>query len=237
MDALVQILDSYGYALVFALGLAEYLGLPIASVPILIASGALARAGGLSLPLIVGSAALGGLSADVLWYGLARWKGCRLVTAACALSSNRQACVLGVEERVTRIGAPYILSAKFLPGAGNLIAPAAGFGQVPAHRFLTLDAAGLLVWAMAYAGAGWLFSDRVGSVIDWAMAYARWAVWGLPVLLAGGFAWRYSKIRAHRGAHPSGMEENGAAGLEPEPFEGGRDNGPTSGAQHRVRTA
>ena len=97
MDALLHILDSYGYALLFALGLAEYGGGPIASVPILIASGALARAGGLSLPLIVVSVAMGGLTADALWYGLARWKGCRLVSAACGLSSNRQAYVLGVE--------------------------------------------------------------------------------------------------------------------------------------------
>jgi membrane protein DedA with SNARE-associated domain len=220
MDALLHILDSYGYALLFALGFAEYAGVPIASVPILIASGALAHAGGLSLPLIVGSAALGGLTADALWYGLARWKGCRLVAAACGLSSNRQACVLGVEERVMRIGAPYILSAKFLPGAGNLIAPAAGFGRVPAHRFLALDAAGLLAWATAYAGAGWLFSGRVGPVIDWAMVYARWVLWGLPVAIVGGAVWRYSKIRAHRGAHPTAPSADAAGPASPEHVEG-----------------
>jgi membrane protein DedA with SNARE-associated domain len=237
MDALLHILDSYGYALLFALGFAEYAGVPIASVPILIASGALAHAGGLSLPLIVGSAALGGLTADALWYWLGRWTGCRLVAAACALSSNRKACVLGVEERVTRIGVPYILSAKFIPGAGNLIAPAAGFGRVPAYRFLALDGVGLLAWATAYAGVGWLFSERVGSVIDWAMVYARWVLWGLPVLLVGGAAWRYSKVRAHRGAHPNVTGNDAAGTAEPEHVEGERGTGRLAQADIHARTA
>ena len=201
MDALLHILDSYGYLLVFALCFAEYVGVPIASVPVLIAAGALARAGGLNLPLIVCSAALGGLSADALWYTLARWKGCRLVGAACGLSSNRKACVSSVADRVKRMGIPYVLTAKFIPGAGNLIASAAGLGRLPARRFLALDAVGLIAWAMVYAGAGWLFSDRVGSVIDGAMAYSRWILWILLPLIILGVMWRYIKIRGHRSAH------------------------------------
>ncbi len=201
METLVQILDNYGYSLLFALGFAEYAGLPIASVPLLIASGALARAGGLSLPLIAVSAALGGVVADAAWFGLARWRGRSLVSAACALSSNRRACVLGVERRVRRLGNLYILSAKFIPGAGNLIAPAAGYGGIPARRFLLLDGAGLVAWAIAYAGAGWLFSDSVEGLIEIAVGYARWILWSFPLFIIGGAVWRYQKARLHRAGH------------------------------------
>ena len=206
MDTLVQILDNYGYGLLFALGFAEYIGLPIASVPVVIASGALARAGGLSLPLIAASAALGGLVADAAWYGLARWRGRSLVAAACGLSSNRRACVLGVERRARRLGSMYILSAKFIPGAGNLIAPAAGFAEIPASRFVLLDGAGLLAWATVYAGAGWLFSDSVEALIAAATGYARWILWSLPLFIVGGAAWRYQKVRRHQAGHAKATE-------------------------------
>ena len=206
MDTLVQILDNYGYALLFALGFAEFAGLPIASVPVLIASGAIARAGGFSLPLIAASAALGGLVADATWYGLARWRGRSLVGAACGLSSNRRACVLGVEQRARRLGTIYILFAKFIPGAGNLIAPAGGFGEIPARRFLLLDGGGLLAWAMVYAGAGWLFSDSVEALIGVAAGYARWILWSLPLFIVGGAAWRYQKARRHQAGHAKALE-------------------------------
>ena len=115
MDSLLGFLESYGYWLFLAVGFAEYAGLPIASVPVLIAGGALASSGGLSLPAVAASAAAGGLLADAAWYGLARWKGERLVGVACGLSSNPRACVVGVERSVERLGSRYILSAKFLP--------------------------------------------------------------------------------------------------------------------------
>ena len=189
MESLLAFLDTYGYWLVLAVGFAEYSGVPIASIPVLIAAGALASAEGLSLPGVAVSAALGGLLADAGWYGLARWKGQGLVGVACGLSSNRAACVLGVQQRVTRVGSRYILFAKFIPGAGNLVAAAAGFGGFPMGRFLILDAAALALWSSAYSGLGWLFSSQTGAAIEIAVAYSRWVI-GAAILLIAVFSVR-----------------------------------------------
>ena len=54
----MEILQRHGYGLLFLIGFAEFAGLPIAAVPVLIASGALASAGGLTLPAVAGMAAL-----------------------------------------------------------------------------------------------------------------------------------------------------------------------------------
>ena len=201
MESVVSFLDSYGYWLLLALGFAEFSGIPIASVPALIAAGGLAAAGGLSLPVVALCAAAGGLLADLGWYGVARWQGRRLVGAACGLSTNPGACVLGVESKLARIGAPYILSAKFLPGAANLIAPAAGFRAVPFARFLALDAVALLLWASVYSTVGWLLSDQVEGVIVLAARLSLWVLTTLLLLGAGAVALRLVKRRRHRSAH------------------------------------
>lgn len=215
MEQLFVILETYGYWLLLAVGLAEYGGVPIASIPVLIAGGAFAAMGRLELPLVAASAAAGGLIADAGWYALARWKGSRLVGVACGLSSNPNACVVGVQHRVTRLGAAYVLSAKFLPGAGNLVAPAAGYARIPLSRFLALDAVALLVWAVVYSGVGWIFSAEVEAAIEVVLEYARWLLW-LGVALVAGFAlWRAVKIRRHRRMHesaPDPMASCGCAG-------------------------
>lgn len=201
MEALQGVLDSYGPLLLFGLGFAEYAGAPIASVPFLVAAGALSGTVGVGLPTIVALAATGGLAADGLWYGLARWKGSGLVGAACALSSNRGSCITSVEARVARLGAPYILAAKFIPGAGNLVAPAAGFGGYPVFRFLALDAVALLGWATAYAALGRVFTPQVEAVIVVTERYTAWVlVLGAALVVAGG-AYRILKSRGHAHGH------------------------------------
>ena len=53
MEQLAFLLDQYGYALLFAVGFLEYVGAPIASVPVLLVAGALSAMGGPPLPGIV----------------------------------------------------------------------------------------------------------------------------------------------------------------------------------------
>ncbi len=197
METILALLHSYGPLLLLVLGFAEYAGVPIASVPFLVTAGALSGMGGIALPPAIAAAAGGGLLADATWYGLARWRGARLVGAACSLSSNQGACVLRVETRVNRLGPAYILVAKFLPGAGNLIAPAAGYGGLPAVKFLALDAAALALWATVYTGLGRLFAPQVESLIRIAETYTRWVITGGLALVALGALARYVKSRRH----------------------------------------
>jgi len=204
MDALLGLLDTYGMLLLFAVGFAEYAGVPIASVPVLIAAGSVARIGGLPMPPIILGAAAGGLAADALWFWLARRKGQGLVNVACRLSPNPRVCIGGVAARVERVGAPYVLTAKFLPGAGNLIAAAAGLGGMRPGTFLGLDAVALMAWGFAYAGLGWVFSDQVESIIMVAGAYSRWLIVLAVGLVGVGATYRYLKSRHHAAVHATG---------------------------------
>jgi len=197
VETLVQILESYGYWLFLGLGFMEFVGVPIASLPLLVAAGALAAGGVLHPAGVVTAAALGGLLADAVWYSLGRWHGQRVVNAACGLSSNPSACIVSVESRLETMGDPFILLAKFVPGAGNLIGPAAGLARRPMPGFLVRDAVALLAWAGAYVALGWIFDDQVTAVIRMATGYARLVIIVGLILVLAALAWRIIKARSH----------------------------------------
>lgn len=205
MEQLTAFLGDHGYWLLAGVGFAEYGGLPIASVPLIVAAGGFSAEPGTLHPVAVAaSAAAGALAADLGWYLLSRWRGEGLVGAACALSSNPGACVVGVRERLCRAGPVYLLPAKFLPGVGNLVAPAAGFAGFPLRSFLPYDLLALSLWAGAYTGLGWAFGSQVQTAVDWIVSYRRWVLGAGVVLVAGAAAWRWSRARAHGSLHEDG---------------------------------
>lgn len=213
MEAVIASLEAHGYLILLAVGFAEYAGVPIASVPVILAAGGLGPAAGLDPVLVAASAALGGLVADGSWYLVARWRGRRMVDAACGLTSNPNACVLNVQERVARLGPAYVLPSKFIPGAGNLVAPAAGLAAMDPARFLASDAAALGLWAGVYTTAGWIFSDQIRSVIALVERYQKWALAAAVLLVAAAAVWRTARSRLHGQAHAGASDgddgENG----------------------------
>lgn len=210
MEGLLSFLEQHGYWLLAAVGFAEFAGAPIASIPVLMGTGALAAESGLHPVAVAASAAAGGLLADALWYGIARWRGQRVVGAACGLTSNPKACVLGVRDRVERVGGGYILAAKFIPGAANLIAPAAGLAGIRPLVFLAFDAAALAAWAGAYTFLGWLFSDEVEAVIAVVVRYSSWVLWLAVGAVAAAGIWRILRARRHARGHATAGEAAGS---------------------------
>jgi len=206
MEQITLLFEQHGYPLLFGLGFVEFIGAPIAGTPMLIAAGGLAAAGGLSGPAIILAAALGGFSADIFWYSAARIRGRGLVDTVCGLSSNPMACVLSVEQKVSSMGPWFLLPAKFIPGAGNLVAAASGLTPVSLGAFLVLDGLGVLAWASVFTGLGWIFSAQVGQVIQWASQFTAWLVALAGLLVGGAGAWRVLKVRMHRSMHQA-MEE------------------------------
>jgi membrane protein DedA with SNARE-associated domain len=210
MSELTQFLDTYGHVLFLAIGFVEFAGLPVASVPLLIAAGALAGMGAGPAPaLVIGLVALGGWLADVGWYVVGRARGVRLVELACGLTSNRDACVYAVQDRLEQMGARYIAVSKFVPGTANLAASAAGIAGLPARTFLIADAVAVVAWAAVWVGLGIAFGEPVEAVITALMQYAGWVVALVVVGLLFGLVWRVVRVRRHQRKHA----------LAPEPAE------------------
>lgn len=202
METIIGALEQYGLGLYFGLGFAEFMGVPIASTPLLVAGGALARvAEGVHPLAMIPAAAAGGLLADGVLFALVRWKGNAVVDAACGLSSNPSACVLMVESKIRRVGPAFIVVSKLVPGAGNLVGPAAALTSVSRGRFLFYDGLALLTWATVYTSLGWLLSAQVEHAVAWVTGYARVALLLAlaAMLLSAGL--RLARVKRHAKAH------------------------------------
>lgn len=201
METARVLLEGYGYWLLLGVGFAEFAGLPIASVPVLIVAGAAAAEGAISFPAAVLVAALGGLLADSAWYSLSRWRGQRLVNTVCNLSSNPRSCVITIANRIEKVGPLFVLPSKFVPGTGNLVAASAGLAGLGPAAFLASDAAALGMWSTVYLGVGFLFEGQVAAAVNWAAGFAGVAAAAAAALILGAVAWRFVRAGMHREGH------------------------------------
>ena len=98
MNELAEVLVRYGYLVVFGWVFAEQIGLPIPAMPVLLAAGAMAGTGRLSLVLVLVLAGIASLVSDVIWYWIGRLGGGRVLGFLCRISLEPDSCVRRTEE-------------------------------------------------------------------------------------------------------------------------------------------
>ena len=168
MDDLTQFLIRHGGLVLFAVVLAEQVGLPIPAVPVLLAAGALAGAGKMNLALAI----VWGLTAcfigDLIWYYLGRYRGRQVLSLLCRISLEPDSCVRRTEDLFVRQGMRSLIIAKFIPGLGTITPALAGLFKVRIARFLLYDGAGASLWSLSYLAAGYLFSEELERMVAYA---------------------------------------------------------------------
>ena len=137
----------FAYVILFLWVMAEQLGVPVPSLPLLLAAGTLTATHKLSLPLVLLAAVAGCFVSDSLWYLLGKRFGSTMVKLVCRLSFERTTCVRKTEDYFTKYGEQALLVAKFVPGLGTVAAPIAGQTGMRYRVFLAYDLAGALFWA------------------------------------------------------------------------------------------
>lgn len=166
MHSALEFLLHHGYVVLLGWVFAEQIGVPVPSLPILLAAGALAGVGqfnfAASLLLALGAS----LTADSIWYMLGRVKGIKVLQLLCKISLEPDSCVRRTEGVFSRQGARSLLVAKFIPGLGTVAPPLAGIFHMRPERFLFFDACGSLLWAGTYLGLGFVFSGEIEKVAE-----------------------------------------------------------------------
>ena len=168
MHAFDEFLLKYGYWVLFLNVLAEQIGLPIPSLHVFLAVGALAGLGKFSLWVAVGVAVAGAMTSDLVWYRLGRSRGNSILSLMCRISIEPDSCVSNTKNIYRKLGAYALLFAKFVPGLNAAAAPLAGLTKMPLHRFVAFDLVGAMAWSSAYLLAGFVFRnqlERVGDLI------------------------------------------------------------------------
>jgi len=184
MSETLEFVVRHGYLVLFVWMVADQLGLPIPAIPILLAAGAVAGSGRLSLPLILLVSIVASLLADTLWYELGRRKGVRVLNFLCRVSLEPDSCVRRTEQVFGRYGARSLLVSKFVPGLTTAAPPLAGIFGMRLPRFLIFAGLGAMLYAGAYAGLGYLFSAQIERLAEGVLVLGEWAV----ILIVGGFA-------------------------------------------------
>src|SRR5260370_39275830 len=121
----------HGYALLFVWLLAEQGALPLPSVPLLLACGALARNGQLNPFLVLLSGMAACLLADNIWFQLGRRRGARILKFLCRIALDPDSCVRRTATAFEKYGVRALLVAKFIPGLNAVAAPMAGGLRAP----------------------------------------------------------------------------------------------------------
>jgi membrane-associated protein len=168
-DYLLGSLGIYGPPLLFGVLLVGSIGVPTPATLLLIAAGAFAQQGEMSMGWTVAMAATGTIIGDNIGYALGRWGSTRF--------HNRLSRLAGGEERLQqtqewlnrRGGVGIFLSRWLITPLGPVINLTSGMSGYSWGRFLILDLTGELLWVILYVVLGAVFSDRIqalGSIVD-----------------------------------------------------------------------
>ena len=140
------IIENYGYAAIL-------IGTFLEGETILVLGGLAANQGYLELTGVIFAAFLGGLCTDQLFFYLGRKHSQTVLSRRPYWKSNAEK----VHKMMYRFQTPMILSCRFLYGLRTVAPFVIGTSPVSFKKFIFLDSAGALVWAVAVGSGGYLF--------------------------------------------------------------------------------
>jgi membrane protein DedA with SNARE-associated domain/rhodanese-related sulfurtransferase len=176
MKQMVEFLAQHGYWVLFVSVLGRQACLPVPASLVLVAAGALAGLGKLNLAGIIAFTVAAFLLADLAWYGAGRTWGGRTLEFVCGAAADPGACVGKITGKFHRHGARLLLVSKFIIGVDAVAVPMAGISRTGLPRFLVFDAMGAILWSAAYTALGYIFSDQLDRVAEYAAALGKLVV-------------------------------------------------------------
>jgi len=193
MHSVMSLLVHHAYALLFGWVLIEQGGLPIPSVPLMLAVGTMSAAHkvhvAFALPLVM----LACLLSDSAWYFLGRAYGSKVLNLLCRFSMEAATCVTKTQGTVGKRGEVTLLFAKFVPGLSTMAAPIVGQAEIPYPKFVIYDMAGTLIWASAWMFAGRFFGDLARRSSEFFSELSHFAVLLVVLMVLGWQVYRLAK--------------------------------------------
>jgi membrane protein DedA with SNARE-associated domain len=164
---IISFIERHGYVLLLLWVFAEQSAIPLPSLPLLLASGALIRTGRLAGAAALACCVLGAGMADTIWFVLGRRRGRRILRLVCRVSLEPDSCVRQTENAFLKYGLRCLLVSKFIPGLNAVAAPLAGNSKAPYRKFLFYDISGAAIWSGTYLALGYLFSEQLEDLLSY----------------------------------------------------------------------
>jgi membrane protein DedA with SNARE-associated domain len=162
-DEVVWSMTPHAGLVLFLWVLANQAGVPVPVAPFLLGAGALARSGSLRFIMVLAVVVGAALCADLVWYSLGRWRGAQALAVFSRLFRLPNTLANRFERLSVAHQLGFVLSARFLPELNPFAAGLAGVTRVRLARYLLWAAMSALVWAGAWASAGYLVGGTVAG--------------------------------------------------------------------------
>lgn len=189
-DALVGLIPQYGVALMFLATFLSCLALPVPSSLMMLAGGAFAAGGDLTLWSVALSAYLGALAGDQTGFAIGRW-GQHFIDALIKRYPKRAALVERARAFSQRWGGPGVYFSRWLVSPlGPYVNFLTGAARMRWLRFTAWDVAGEATWVTLYVGLGYLFSNQIQAVADVLSNLSGALAAGLVSILLGRYIFR-----------------------------------------------
>jgi membrane protein DedA with SNARE-associated domain/rhodanese-related sulfurtransferase len=195
MDALLQLIATYGLLVVLVSVFVDQGGIPIPAYPAIIVTTAIAWERGESVVPILLVATIAAVAADFLWFAGGRRLGTHLVRLMCRLSLSPDSCVMTTRGVYARWGIASLVVAKFIPGFAAVATTMAGEARTKVRSFLFFDGIGALLWAGLAVVLGIVFHDAVDDVLGSLDALGHLALPVIVVLFAAFVLWKWWRRR------------------------------------------
>jgi len=183
---LTDLFARYGYAAVFFGVLLENTGVPVPGETMVLAGGALAHFGHLSLGWVIAIAATAATVGDNFGFAIGRQGGRRLVERYGARFGATPARLREFDRFFDRHGAKTVLVARFITGLRVFCAILAGGSGMAWPEFVVFNAAGAILWSTTIALVGY-FLGRSWDTIERIIGSA--GLFGLAVVIALVIVW------------------------------------------------
>jgi membrane protein DedA with SNARE-associated domain len=201
MSHFLSLIAQHGYIVIFAIVLAEAIGMPMPAALALVAGGAGVASGTLrgqeAFLLAIGAMLLG----DSLLYFLGNRMGWSLLGFLCKVSVDPETCILRSAESFYKRGRATLVIAKFIPGLNTMAPALAGSMKMPFGQFLALDFTGACFYALGYGTVGFLFRDFVAAIARGFQAAGQAVeivIMSAVIAFIGYRIWLYFKHRVYR---------------------------------------
>lgn len=128
---------------------------------VLIAAGALAHRGLLSLPFVVFAAFVGGTVGDQMWFHIGERFGRQYIEKRPALRDR----AARVERWFNRFGDAFVIAFRFIYGIRVVTPVLLGASRFSTRRFAVLNMIGAALWAATFAILGWTLGASFSAIL------------------------------------------------------------------------
>jgi membrane protein DedA with SNARE-associated domain len=162
---LTDLFARYGYAVVFFGVFLENTGVPVPGETMVLAGGALAHFGHLSLVWVIAFAVVAATLGDNLGFAIGRKGGRRIVERFGSRVGVTRSRLHEFDRFFEKHGAKTVLVARFITGLRVVCAILAGGSGMPWPEFILFNAAGAILWSTTIALVGY-FLGRSWDTIE-----------------------------------------------------------------------